>query len=251
MGGERSLALFPVEERPRERLLRRGEDSLSDGELLAIVLQSGMSGENALDLARRILVEFDGLSGLSRATWREVVRIRGVGPAKAARIDAAISLGRRAQATVRERPGPFLAARDVFERLAPRVSSKEKETFYTLHLDSKNRLIREEAVSTGTLTASLVHPREVFRSAIREAAAAVIVAHNHPSGDPSPSAEDLEITSRLQAAGEVIGIPLLDHVVIGADRYVSLAERGRLQGRPTTSSASTPRRWAASAPAGR
>lgn len=232
MGGERSLHLLPVGERPRERFLRWGEDSLSDGELLAIVLHSGMRGENALDLARRILGEFEGLRGLARASWREVIRVRGVGPAKAARIQAAISLGRRAQAAASDRPGPYLAARDIFDRLAPRLATVEKETFYTLHLDSKNRLIREEAISTGTLTASLVHPREVFRNAIREAAASVIVAHNHPSGDPSPSAEDLEVTSRLHAAGEVIGIPLLDHIVIGAGRYVSLAERGRLGSRP-------------------
>ncbi|MCZ6690196.1 MAG: DNA repair protein RadC, partial [Planctomycetota bacterium] len=113
-------------------------------------------------------------------------------------------------------------------RLGPALSVTEKETFYALLLDSKNRLIREEAISTGTLTASLVHPREVFRGAIKDAAAALIVAHNHPSGDPTPSREDLEVTSRLRATGELIGIPLLDHIIIGSGRYVSLAERGRL-----------------------
>lgn len=231
MGGERSLSLFPAGERPRERILQRGEEFLSDSELLALVLQSGVRGANALDIARRILVTFEDLRGVARASWREIVRVRGVGPAKAARIQAALALGRRARPSPGDRPGPFLGARDVYHRLAPRLSSKEKETFYALHLDSKNRLVREEAVSVGTLTASLVHPREVFRGAIREAAAAVIVAHNHPSGDPTPSAEDLEVTSRLRSAGEVIGIPLLDHVIIGTDRYVSLAERGRLSER--------------------
>lgn len=228
--GERGLVHFPAGEAPRERILQRGEEALSDGELLAIVLQSGIPGENALDLARGLLTKFGGLQGVARATWREVVRLRGVGPAKAARIQAAVALGRRAQPSLRDRPGPYLAARDVFQRLGPRLACMEKETFYALLLDSKNRLLREEVVSTGTLTASLVHPREVFRNAIREAAASVIVAHNHPSGDPSPSAEDLDVTSRLRASGEVIGIPLLDHIIIGSGGYVSLAERGRLGG---------------------
>lgn len=232
MGSERSLALFPPGERPRERLLEGGEDSLSDGELLALILQSGLRGENALDLARRLLLVFEGLRGVARASWREIVQVRGVGPAKAARIRAALALGRRARAVFGDRPGPYLAAKDVFDRLGPRLSLKEKETFYALHLDSKNRLVREEAISVGTLTASLVHPREVFRGAIRESAAAVIVAHNHPSGDPTPSPEDLEVTARLRSAGEVIGIPLLDHIIIGTDRFVSLAEKGRLHDLP-------------------
>lgn len=217
---------LPVGERPRERLFERGEDFLSDGEILAILLQTGIAGRGSLDLARDLLVRFGGLPGLARASWREVAAIRGMGPAKAARIQAAVALGRRAQPTPLDRYGPFRGARDVYERLRSRVAGKEKETFYSLLLDSKNRLIREEAVSVGTLTASLVHPREVFRGAIRESAASLIVAHNHPSGDPSPSAEDLEVTARLRSAGEVIGIPILDHVILGAGSYTSLAERG-------------------------
>ena len=132
---------------------------------------------------------------------------------------------RRSSEVVRERPGHYREARDVFEYLQPRVMGLEKETFTALLLDSKNRLLREEVVSVGTLTASLVHPREVFRPAIREAAASVIVAHNHPSGDPSPSAEDLDVTARLKSVGKLIGIPVLDHVIVGAGSYASLAER--------------------------
>ena len=181
-------------------------------------------------MARKLLDTFGGLAGLRRASVRELTSVQGVGPVTAARIQAALVLGRRAVEVVRELPGPYLGARDVFEYLRPRVAHSEKETFYVLLLDSKNKLIREEVVSVGTLTASLVHPREVFCPAVREAAAAIIVAHNHPSGDATPSAEDLEVTARLRKAGELIGIPLLDHVIIGAGRYVSLAERGRMRG---------------------
>ena len=158
----------------------------------------------------------------------ELKRVSGVGPARASRIRAALVLGRRSLEVVRERPGPYRGARDVFEYLQPKVAGQEKEMFFALLLDSKNRLLRDEVVSIGTLTASLVHPREVFRPAIRESAASILVAHNHPSGDPSPSAEDLDVTARLRSAGELIGIPVLDHVILGAGTYTSLAERGRL-----------------------
>ena len=177
-----------------------------------------------------MLEVFGGVDGLRRASMRELTAIDGIGPATAACIHAAFLLGRRSLEMVRERRGPYRGARDVFEFLQPEVNGLEKEHFYAILLDSKNRLIRKEVVSVGTLTASLVHPREVFRPAIRECAASIIVAHNHPSGDPTPSREDLEITARLQKAGELIGIPMLDHVIIGAGRYVSLAERGKLRG---------------------
>ena len=175
-------------------------------------------------------MRFDGLHGLRRASVRELTSVDGVGPVTAARIQAALILGRRAIEVVRELPGPYRGAHDVYEYLRPRVANSDKETFYVLLLDSKNKLVREEVVSVGTLTASLVHPREVFRPAVREAAAAIIVAHNHPSGDPKASAEDIEVTARLRKAGKVIGIPLLDHVIIGAGQYVSLAEQGRMKG---------------------
>ncbi|MCZ6690485.1 MAG: DNA repair protein RadC, partial [Planctomycetota bacterium] len=169
-------------------------------------------------------------AGLRGALATEITSVPGVGPVTAARIQASFVLGRRSVELVRERPGPYRSASDVFEYLGPRLAHKEKEVFYVLLLDSKNRLIRDEVVSVGTLTASLVHPREVFRPAIRAAAAAIIVAHNHPSSDPTPSREDIEVTARLRSAGELIGIPVLDHVIIGAGRYVSLAERGKLRG---------------------
>ena len=198
--------------------------------LSALLLRSGPNGRSPRHLAEALLVRFDGLHGLRRASVRELTSLDGVGPVTAARIQAALVLGRRAVEVVRELPGPYRGAHDVYEYLRPRVAHSEKETFYVLLLDSKNKLIREEVVSVGTLTASLVHPREVFCPAVREAAAAIIVAHNHPSGDPKASAEDIEVTSRLRAAGQVIGIPLLDHVIIGAGQYVSLAEQGRMKG---------------------
>ncbi|MCZ6691057.1 MAG: DNA repair protein RadC [Planctomycetota bacterium] len=202
----------------------------TDEEILAPIAGLFQNSHDARRTARDLLEVFGGIDGLRRASMRELTSVDGIGPATAACIHAAFLLGRRSLEVVRERLGPYRGARDVFEYLQPEVNGLEKEHFYAMLLDSKNRLLREDLVSVGTLTASLVHPREVFRSAIRDAAASIIVAHNHPSGDPTPSAEDLEITARLRKAGELIGIPLLDHVIIGAGTYVSLAERGKLRG---------------------
>ena len=209
-------------------LLQRDAEALSDGELLTLVM--GSRGPAAIDIARSMAVRFGGLAGLARASMRELTAFPNVGLKRAARIHASFTLGRRLVQAVFERPGPYRGARDVFERIRPKVAGLEKEVFYVLLLNSKNHLIRDELVSMGTLTASLVHPREVFRAAIRESAAAIICAHSHPSGDPTPSQEDIAVTSRLRSAGELIGIPMLDHVIIGAGRYVSLAERGKLRG---------------------
>ncbi|MCZ6690204.1 MAG: DNA repair protein RadC [Planctomycetota bacterium] len=200
----------------------------TDEEILAPIAGLFQNSQDARRTARELLEVFGGVDGLRRASMHELTSVDGIGPATAACIHAAFLLGRRSLEMVRERLGPYRGARDVFEYLGPRLAHKEKEVFYVLLLDSKNRLIRDEVVSIGTLTASLVHPREVFRPAIRAAAAAILVAHNHPSGDCTPSREDIEVTARLRSAGELIGIPLLDHVIIGAGRYVSLAERGRI-----------------------
>lgn len=174
-------------------------------------------------LLERDLVE------LSRLGAPELVAEFGLAPASARRIEAAFSLGRAlGQARRQERP-LLRSPKAVFELLSPETRGLEQETFWSLLLDGKQRLRRLVAVSAGTLTASLVHPREVYRSAIREAAAALIVAHNHPSGDPEPSAEDLAVTERLRQAGEIVGIPLQDHVILGEDRFVSLRERLHIQ----------------------
>ncbi len=204
--------------------------SPSDVEVLADLLGRPHGPDRTDPIALHLLDHFGGLAGISRASVAELKRISGVGPARASRIRAALVVGRRSLEVVRERPGPYRGARDVFEYLQPKVAGQEKEMFFALLLDSKNRLLRDEVVSIGTLTASLVHPREVFRPAIRESAASILVAHNHPSGDPSPSAEDLDVTARLRSAGELIGIPVLDHVILGAGKFTSLAERGRMDG---------------------
>ncbi|MCZ6691415.1 MAG: DNA repair protein RadC [Planctomycetota bacterium] len=202
----------------------------TDEEILAPIAGLFQNSQDARRTARELLEVFGGVHGLRRASMRELTSVDGIGPATAACIHAAFLLGRRSLEMVRERRGPYRGARDVFEYLQPEVNGLEKEHFYALLLDSKNRLLRVDLVSIGTLTASLVHPRETFCAAIRESAASLIVAHNHPSGDPSPSAEDLEVTARLHKAGDVIGIPVLDHVILGAGRFVSLAERGRMKG---------------------
>ena len=220
-------ALPPVE-RPREKLLFRGEEVCSDGELLAALLREGIRGTSAPDLARGLLERFGGLAGLERARPGELLAEPGMGAGRAAAVAAAFALGRRA-ASIPWRPEAELrTARQVFEMFRGRLGALRKERFYALLLDGKNRCLREEFVSEGTLTASLVHPREVFGPAVREGAASLIVLHNHPSGDAQPSAEDREVTRRLREAGILLGIPLLDHLVIGRDGFFSFLDQGAL-----------------------
>lgn len=211
---------------PREKLLFRGEDVCSDEELLAALLRSGAVGAPVLELSRISLRQFGGICGLSRAKPAELLAVSGLGPARAASIAAAFALGRRATALPWNPDEELRAARQIYERFRDRLLHLRKERFYALLLDGKNRLIREEMVSEGTLTASLVHPREVFGPAIREGAASLVVLHNHPSGDARPSAEDMEVTRRLRKAGEIVGIPILDHLVMGRTTYYSFAEQG-------------------------
>jgi len=226
----KSIKLWPEQERPREKLLRHGPGHLSDAELLALILRNGSSASqtSALDQARLLLDRFEGLPRLASANTGELCQLRGIGPAKAAEIQATFELARRL-ATIDLHPGtPLRSAEDVYHHLHPRLSNLRKERFLILLLDCKHRVIREVIVSEGSLTASIVHPREVFNPAIRESAAAVILVHNHPSGDPEPSPEDLALTKRLCQAGELMGVRILDHVIIGHNRYLSLADRGIL-----------------------
>ena len=219
---------WPVADRPREKLLSTGPATLSDSELLALILRTGHSGSgsSALDLARQLLNRFGGLRAMASAATAELYAVPGIGPAKAAEILALGELARRFAATSLS-PGPrFTSSREVFAHFHERLRDRKKEVFLTLLLDSKNRVLREIQVSEGSLNASIVHPREVFQPVIRESAAAVLFVHNHPSGDPAPSREDLELTSRLRDAGALMGVRVLDHIIIGSDRYVSLADRG-------------------------
>jgi DNA repair protein RadC len=210
---------------PRERLAGLGAEALSDAELVALLLRTGAARHPARDIAQGLLRRH-GLRGLARAALAELRRHPGVGDAKAATILAAFELGRRV-ASLRLRPGdPIRSPADVHRHFHPLLRDAPHERFLVVLLDGRHRVIRPVLTSQGTLTASLVHPREVFAPALREPAAAVVLVHNHPSGDPTPSREDREITARLVAAGELLGIPVLDHVVVAEQGYVSLREDG-------------------------
>ncbi len=219
---------WPVADRPREKLLLSGPATLSDTELLALILRTGHagSGSSALDLSRQLLQRFGSLRAMASATVTELCEVSGVGPAKAAEILALGELARRFAITPLAPGMRFTSSGAVFAHFHERLRDLKKEVFLSLLLDSKNRVLREIKVSEGSLNASIVHPREVFQPVIRESAAAVLFVHNHPSGDPAPSREDLELTERLREAGNLMGVRVLDHIIIGCGRYVSLADRG-------------------------
>lgn len=226
----KSIKHWPEQERPREKLLRHGPERLSDAELLALILRSGDSSGHcsALDQARLLLSRFNGLQYLATASDKELCEVRGIGPAKAAEVLATFELGRRLTTVDLHQGSALRSADDVFKHLRMRLQPLKKERFLVLLLDCKHRVQKEVVISEGSLTASLVHPREVFNPVVRESAAAVILAHNHPSGDPTPSREDISLTARLRQAGELMGVQVLDHVIIGRERYASLAELGLL-----------------------
>jgi DNA repair protein RadC len=195
---------------------------------VALLLRTGRGGEDALAVAARVLEEHGGLLGVARAEARELCDSPGVGPAKSAALLAALEIGRRL-ASRRLRPGEIVRSpADVHRHFHPRLRDASHERFLVVLLDGRHRVMKDVTVSQGTLTASLVHPREVFRPALRQAAAAVILVHNHPSGDPTPSREDREITARLARAGEILGIRVLDHVVVAERGYCSLREEGEV-----------------------
>lgn len=226
-GKYQSIKEWPEEDRPREKLLDRGAEALTDAELLAILLRTGNAGASALDHARLLLSQFGGIKGIDGAPAKEIGAIKGIGPAKCAQLKAGLEIGRRLGREKWEAGQALRSSEDVFRHFAE-LEKEKREIFYVVLLNNKNRKIREVKISEGSLTASLVHPREVFNPVIRESAAAVIFVHNHPSGDPAPSPEDIEITRRLKQVGEVMGIRVLDHVVIGHDRYYSFSDRGML-----------------------
>lgn len=213
---------------PRERLGALGAESLSDAELVALLLRTGGGGHDALALAATVLRESGGLGSLATLEGAELSRMPGIGPAKSAALVAALEIGRRVAARRLRAGDPVRGPADVFRHFHARVRQARHERFFVLLLDGRHRLLREVVISQGTLTASLVHPREVFRPALREAAAAVVLVHNHPSGDPTPSTEDHEITLRLFEAGTLVGIPVLDHVVVAERGWSSLCELGVL-----------------------
>jgi DNA repair protein RadC len=230
MGG--GIKHWPEGERPREKLLQHGPTALSEAELLALILGSGdaATGRSALDLGRELLVKFKTLRVVAGASCAELQRVKGVGPAKATCLKAAFELASR----VKEQERPlesfvrFTSASQVFEHLNYEFRDRRKEYFMAFLLDGKNRIMKRVQISEGSLNQSIVHPREVFNVAVRDSAAAMILMHNHPTGDPTPSAEDLEVTRRLREAGELMGIKVLDHIIIGENAFYSFAEQGHL-----------------------
>ncbi len=230
MARYRTIKEWPEEDRPREKLLHNGAQSLTEAELLAIILRTGNAStkETALDHARILLNTFKGLKGIDDAPLEELRVIKGIGSAKLAQLKACLEMGRRLGQTKWQAGEPLRSPENVFLHFQNKFRKEKREIFYVVLLNNKNRKIREVKISEGSLTASLVHPREVFNPVIRESAAAVLFVHNHPSGDPTPSQEDMEITRRLKEVGEVMGIRVVDHVVIGHDRYFSFSDRGIL-----------------------
>jgi DNA repair protein RadC len=221
---------WPEEDRPREKLLAKGPQSLSETELLAIILRNGnaSTGASAIDHARLLLSQFGGLKGIDEASISELSTVKGIGPAKIAQVKACLEIARRVGNRKWETGAPLRSAEDVYHHFRENLGRERRELFYVVLLNNKNRKIRDVKISEGSLTASLVHPREVYNPVIRESAAAVIFVHNHPSGDPAPSPEDIDITKRLKEVGDVMGVRVLDHVVIGSDRYFSFSDKGML-----------------------
>jgi len=218
---------LPSDDRPRERLTKLPAHALATRELLAILLGSGSAGKSAVDLAGDLLTRFGGsLRRLGSAEPGELTVVRGIGQARACTVAAAFELGRRTSAETARRGLRIRGPRDVYRRLGPVLRDRRQEEFWVLYLDTQNRILNERRLTVGLLNSSLVHPREVFAPAIARSAASLILAHNHPSGDPEPSPEDLEVTLQLVESGRLLGIPVRDHVVIGDGAFTSLLERG-------------------------
>lgn len=219
---------LPADERPREKMKERGAQALGNSELLAILLRTGTAAESALRLAENLLDREGGLAGLGHATIEEVEQVRGIGEAKAVTLLAALELGRRLASLAPLDRTAVRSPDDIAALLLPRFRYESRESFVAVLLSTKNHVLKTSVISVGSLNASIVHPRELFREAINASAAAVIVAHNHPSGDPTPSPEDITLTRKLVEAGNILDIPVLDHVVLGDGKYVSFKEKGIL-----------------------
>jgi DNA repair protein RadC len=224
--GHATIKELPIEERPRERLIRHGALVLSNAELLAILLRVGTKEENAISLAHRILKQDQGLRFLVDSKVEQLACIKGIGQAKASQIKAAIEIGKRLAAFELGIDKPVKCPQDVSDLLMEDMRYLKKEHMKLVLLNIKCNLISVEEISVGSLNASIVHPREVFNPAIKKSCASIIMVHNHPSGDPTPSNEDIGITARIYEAGKLLGIELADHIIIGDGKYVSMKEKG-------------------------
>ncbi|HEX6387357.1 MAG TPA: DNA repair protein RadC [Anaerolineae bacterium] len=212
--------------RPRERLIQVGPKAVSTSELLAIILRTGVGGENVLHLAERLLVTFKDLPGLARASLAELMAVKGVGKVKAVEIKAALEIGRRLLAAAPEERPRVVSPSDAANLLMSEMTFLEKEHLRLILLDTRNRVLNTPTIYVGSLNTSVIRIGELFRAAIKENAAAFIIAHNHPSGDPSPSPEDINVTRQIVQAGKLLDVDVLDHIIIGRQRFVSLKERG-------------------------
>ncbi len=217
---------FPKEDRPRERLIKDGPHSLSTQELLAIVLRTGTKNEPVLQICNQLLLKFDGLRFLMNASIEELSNIKGIGEVKAVQLLAAFELGKRINRLQFDDRYRIKGPEDCANFMMDEMRFLEQEHFICLYLNTKNQIIARETIFKGSLNASIVHPREVFKEALRRSSSSIICLHNHPSGDPTPSREDIEVTKRLVECGKIIGIEILDHIIIGEHKYVSLKEKG-------------------------
>lgn len=217
---------LPLSERPRERLLKLGSEALTSQEVLALILGRGTKGESVIHIAEELIQKFGNLKNIASASVEELTQITGIGPAKAAQIKAAFELSRRLEDPIDEGSRTTVKSpEDVVKSVKSHLKGKKKEHFMVLSLDTRNHLIKTHPISIGSLDSSIVHPREVFKEAISDSAASVIFAHNHPSGDPSPSEDDIKLTKRLVEVGEILGIEVLDHIIVCDRDHLSMKAR--------------------------
>ena len=218
---------LPLSERPRERLQKLGVEALSAQEILALILGRGVAGESVMVTAQRLLSQFGNLKGIANASVEELTKVKGIGIAKASQIKAAFELANRLEGYPEaEEKSIVKTPDDAVGLVRARLKGKKKEHFVALLLDTRNQLIKTAEISIGSLDSSIVHPREVFKEAIAASAASVIFVHNHPSGDPTASEEDIKLTKRLAEAGEIVGIDVLDHIIVGGKKFLSLKREG-------------------------
>lgn len=220
---------LPLSERPRERLLKHGVEALSAQEILALILGRGIKDESVIVTAQKLLSTFGNLKNIAAASMEELTKIKGIGPAKAAQIKAAFELSKRVEdSSDKDQKATVKSPEDAIKSVKNQLKGKKREHFLVLSLDTRNHLINIQTISIGSLDSSIVHPREVFKEAISSTAASVIFVHNHPSGDPTPSEDDIKLTKRLVEAGEILGIEVLDHIIICDKDYISMKNRNLL-----------------------
>lgn len=229
--GKITIKEWPEGERPRERLVKYGAENLSDAQLLAIILRTGdrVDKTSAVDLARILIDKFGNFRELDSVSVSELQSIKGIGPAKGAQIKAALEIGKRFLRQETEPKEKIKSVEDVFNYYKPYLRDLKKEVFKVMLLDGRNKIIKDVTISEGSLTKSIVHPREVIKEATKESAAALIFVHNHPSGESKPTKDDVEITERLIKACDIVGIRVLDHIIIGANDYFSFADEGLIK----------------------